>query len=333
MGPLLSPETVLQDRYRIEALVGQGGMGAVYKAHDLLLPGRVCAVKEVLPAQWHYARREVRQAAIAQFHREAITLARLDHPSLPKVSDVFTLEEREYLIMDFVTGPSLGEVLRQSQLDAPGQGLSEERVLEWSSQLLDALAYLHQQSPAILHGDIKPANIILAQSGLLKLVDFGLVKLMQPEDQQTITVVQGRGTLAYTPIEQFGGDVGHAEPSADIYSLGATLYHLLSGQAPPDAKSRFLEAGQLRSLRQPGRSISTRTEAAIFHAMSMHPDRRFSSAVAFRQELLGTSAHQIEDIPVNTWRAAVREHQWLLAMTFLLILVALFASLGLGAAR
>lgn len=333
VNSLLAPETVLQDRYRIESLVGQGGMGAVYKAHDLVLPGRVCAVKEVLPAQWHNTHADVRQSALAQFHREATTLARLDHPNLPKVSDAFTLEDREYLIMDFVPGPSLGEVLRQAQLDAPGDGLPEAQVLEWSSQLLDALDYLHGQSPAILHGDIKPANIILGQSGLLKLVDFGLVKLLLPESQQTVTVVQGRGTLAYTPIEQFGGDGSYTEPAADIYSLGATLYHLLAGEAPPDARSRFLEAGSLQSLRQPGKAISARTESAIFHALTMHPSQRTSSAAAFRQEL--------QEIPVphnvvksnGSWSAALQQNQLLMFFTLLLALAALLASLGLGPPR
>lgn len=316
MNSLLAPETVLQGRYRIESLVGQGGMGAVYKAHDLVLPGRICAVKEVLPAQWHNAHADVRKSALDQFHREAITLARLDHPNLPKVSDVFTLEDREYLIMDFVSGPSLGEVLRQAQLDAPRMGLPEAQVLEWSSQLLEALDYLHGQSPAILHGDIKPGNIILGQSGLLKLVDFGLVKLMLPESQQTITVVQGRGTLAYTPLEQFGGDGGYTEPSADIYSLGATLYHLLAGKAPPDARSRFLEAGKLQTLRQQDKAISTRTETAIFHALTMHPSQRTSSAAAFRQELLEPSIQQIAESSDDSWGAALHQHRKLFFFRF-----------------
>ena len=332
MESLLTPDTVLRDRYRIETLVGQGGMGAVYKAHDLRLPGRLCAVKEVLPVQWDYTPPEIRQSTLDQFHREASTLARLDHPNLPKVSDVFTLADREYLVMDFVAGPSLSEVLRQAQLEAPGHGLPEAQVLEWSSQLLDALAYLHGQSPAILHGDIKPANIILTQSGLLKLVDFGLVKLMQPEDQRTITVVQGRGTMAYTPIEQFGGDIGYTKPSADIYSLGATFYHLLAGQAPPDAKTRFLEAGRLRSLRQPGRAISARTEAVVFHAMAMHPSQRIPSAAAFRQELLESPAPQPAGTADHGWGAAVRDHWLLLGAVLFLVLAALLASLGLGPA-
>ncbi len=329
---LLAPNTVLRDRYRIETLVGQGGMGAVYKAHDLRLPGRLCAVKEVLPALRHSPPPENREAVLAQFHREAATLARLDHPNLPKVSDIFPWEDREYLIMDFVAGPSLGEVLRQVQLEQPAAGLPEAQVLEWSGQLLDALAYLHGQSPAILHGDIKPANIILTRSGLLKLVDFGLVRLLQPEDQQTVTVVQGQGTMAYTPIEQFGGDVGYTAPAADIYSLGATLYHLLAGRTPPDARTRFLEAGRLRSLRQPGRAISARTEAAIFHAMALHPSQRIPSAAAFRQALRTSPGPAGADRADHAWGPAVRAHRRLLVLTLLLVLAALLASLGLGPA-
>ncbi len=329
---LLPSDTVLRDRYRIEALVGQGGMGAVYKAHDLLLPGRLCAIKEVLPAPGDYTSPEIHQSILDQFHREATILARLDHPNLPKVSDVFSWANQEYLVMDFVVGPSLSEVLRQTQLEESAAGLPEAQVLEWSRQLLDALAYLHGQSPAILHGDIKPANIILTPSGLLKLVDFGLVQLVQLEDQKTITVVQGRGTMAYTPIERFGGDVGSTDPATDIYSLGATLYHLLAGQIPPDAKTRFLEAGQLPSLRQPGRAISARTESAVFHAMAMHPSRRPPSVAALRQELLESPAPSVAHGTDPDWSAAVRAHWPLLAVALLLVLAALLASLSSGSA-
>ena len=104
--------------------------------------------------------------------------------------------------------------------------------------VLDALDYLHSRTPPILHRDIKPANIIVTPEGLAKLVDFGLVQQVDNEDQQTLTVAQGRGTLAYTPLEQLGGDVGLADAKADIYSLGATLYHLLSGRVPPTAQVR-----------------------------------------------------------------------------------------------
>lgn len=328
MDEPLAPGTVLRDRYRIETLVGQGGMGAVYKAGDLRLPGRVCAVKEAMPALWGPARPESRAQARAQCRREATVLARLDHPNLPKVSDAFAHGPREYLIMDFVAGLNLGEVLRHQQKGQQAQGLPEAAVLAWSAQILDALAYLHGQAPPILHRDVKPANIIVTDSGALKLVDFGLVKVLQPEDQQTITVVQGRGTLPYTPLEQFGGDAGFADAASDLYSFGATLYHLLAGQPPPSAKERFLAAGQLAELRRPGRAISRRTEAAVFHAMAMHPSQRPASAAALRRELLGAppsgpAVLGVASAPDVTWGEALAARPALLAAATLLALGAL----------
>ncbi len=329
MDEPLAPGTVLRERYRIETLVGQGGMGAVYKARDLRLPGRVCAVKEAAPAAWEPARPASRAQARAQSRREAAVLARLDHPNLPKVSDAFAHGPREYLIMDFVAGLNLGEALRHRQKGQQAQGLPEATVLAWSAQILDALAYLHGQEPPILHRDVKPANIIVTDSGALKLVDFGLVKVLQPEDQRTLTVVQGRGTLPYTPLEQFGGDAGFADAASDLYSFGATLYHLLAGQPPPSAKERFLEAGQLAELRRPGRAISRRTEAAVFRAMAMHPSQRPASAAALRRELLGAPPSRpavlgVEAEPVAaTWGEALAARPALLAAATLLALGAL----------
>ncbi len=330
MHTSLPPDTELRARYRIEALVGQGGMGAVYRAQDLRLPGRVCAIKEILLAPPAGMDPAQQQQTCDQFHQEASILARLDHPNLPKVSDVFSLPCREYLVMDFVAGANLNELLAQASTSSR-QGFPEEQVLAWSEQILDALTYLHGQSPPILHRDIKPANLILTAQGMIKLVDFGLVKVMQPDDPQTITVVQGRGTLAYTPIEQYGGEDDFTSEASDIYSLGATLYHLLAGQAPADARTRFLQSGHLDELRKPGRRVSRRTEAAIFHALSMHPQQRPPTVAAFRHELLGTSpSHAIPvrgtSLSTAPWRRALRTHRWLLGLALLLHLLALALS-------
>ncbi|MGQ9585153.1 MAG: serine/threonine-protein kinase [Anaerolineae bacterium] len=279
----LPPGTVLKSRYRILEEVGQGGMGAVYRAEDLTLAGRQCALKEVHPelGQSPSLVEEARQ----QFYREASILARLDHPNLPKVSDYFSEGGREYLVMDFVAGRDLREIANQARKD--GQFLSEKLVLGWAEQLCDAVEYLHSQDPPVLHRDIKPANIKLTPSGIIKLVDFGLVKLLVPDDSRTITVVQGRGTAQYTPLEQYGGDTGHTDVRTDIYAMGATLYHLLTGQPPPDAKQRFLRP---ESLTDPGRlnpNLSRRTAQAILRAMAMHPHERPSTVSEFRQLLLG----------------------------------------------
>ncbi len=248
MQHILESGTILRGRYEILELVGQGGMGAVYKAGDVRLQGRICAVKEVLPNLSESASEEELAQIAEQFRIEASTLARLDHPNLPKVSDYFADNGREYLVMDFVEGRDLYEVLHEAMRN--NVFLDEQQVLDWATQLLDALEYMHNQDPPVVHRDIKPSNIKLTPRGTVKLVDFGLVKVLQSNDSRTVTVVQGRGTVAYTPLEQYGGDSGFTDARSDIYAMGATLYHLLTGQPPVDAKERFLRPGALTAIRQ-----------------------------------------------------------------------------------
>ena len=279
--PLKAGE-VLRGRYRVRRIIGQGGMGSIYLADDLRLEGRQCALKEVehdrtLP-------QEMVREARDQFLREATVLARLDHPNLPKVSDFFSIGSRDYLVMDYVPGKDLRTLMLEARQE--GRFLMEIEVLSWASQLCDALAYLHSQEPPILHRDIKPGNLKVTPSGLLKLVDFGLVKLLAP-GEVTITVLQGQGTALYTPLEQYGGDSGHTDARSDIYSFGATLYHLLTNQAPADARDRFLNPENLVPPRAINSDISLRTERAILWAMSLHPDERPESIERFRQSLLG----------------------------------------------
>jgi serine/threonine protein kinase len=288
MSQTLPNGAILRDRYEIVDLVGRGGMGAVYKAEDLRLRGRICAIKEVQPELIGSPGIDGEGQAHDQFYREASTLARLDHPNLPKVSDFFSQEGREYLVMDFVPGKDLRQLLEEARQH--DTFLDEETVLAWGVQLCDALTYLHTQDPPVLHRDIKPSNIKLAPRGVLKLVDFGLVKLLQPDESRTVTVVQGRGTLAYTPLEQYGGDTGHTDVRTDIYSFGATLYHLLTGQPPADAKQRFLRPGSLKPPRDINPRLSVHTEKAILAAMAQHPDDRPSSAEELRQLLLNRRA-------------------------------------------
>jgi serine/threonine-protein kinase len=291
--PPLKPDSVLRNRYRVLAAIGQGGMGSIYRAEDLRLSGRYCALKAIQvdpnssPDQQEQARE--------QFHREASVLARLDHPNLPKVSDFFNQGNRDFLVMDFVPGTDLRQKMEEAR--SRGEFLSERTVLNWAGQMCDALTYLHSQNPPIVHRDVKPANIKLTPDGIIKLVDFGLVKLMVPDDSRTVTVVQGRGTALYTPLEQYGGDTGHTDPRTDIYSLGTTLYHLLTGEPPAEAKARFLRSSSLTRPREINPEISQRTERAILWAMAMHPDDRPPSVEAFREELLSTG-------PLSLWPAS-----------------------------
>ncbi|HEY62748.1 MAG TPA: serine/threonine protein kinase [Anaerolineae bacterium] len=278
----LKPESILKGRYKIRRIIGQGGMGSVYLADDIRLAGRLCALKEVFfdPTLPEEILGQVRD----QFMREATVLARLDHTNLPKVSDFFSIEERDYLVMDFVPGKDLSTLMTEARIDK--KFLDERIVLAWAVQIADALAYLHSQNPPILHRDIKPSNLKLTPNGIIKLVDFGLVKILAADDV-TITVVQGRGTATYTPLEQYGGDTGHTDTRSDIYSFGATLYHLLTNKPPEEARDRFLNPGQLLPPSDINPAISPRTERAILWAMSLHPDNRPQSINEFRQALLG----------------------------------------------
>jgi serine/threonine protein kinase len=315
----LAPGTVLRARYQVIEIVGEGGMGAVYRAADLVLAGRECAVKEIGPEPG--ATPDMLAQTRDQFYREASVLARLDHPNLPKVSDYFSEGERDYLVMDFVPGQSLRQLVDEArQRDT---FLTEKQVLAWASQLCDALEYLHEQETPILHRDIKPSNIKVTPTGTVKLVDFGLVKLLVPDDSRTITILQGRGTIQYTPLEQYGGDTGHTDVRSDVYSFGATLYHLLCGQPPAEAKQRFLRPGSLKLPRELNPALSPHIEQAILWAIAMHPDERPTSVAEFRQALLASSFR----FPVFISRFVTPEGNWWSILEANLSLIALLVVL------
>ncbi|MEI2691323.1 MAG: bifunctional serine/threonine-protein kinase/formylglycine-generating enzyme family protein [Anaerolineae bacterium] len=299
--PLTIGQT-LQNRYRILSLLGQGGMGAVYLAEDLRLPGRRCAIKENVPDP--QASPQVLAQLRQQFLAEASILAQLDHPSLPKVSDYFTVGGNEYLVMDFVAGENLQSVLDR-WLQQHRQPLPERAVLPWFDQVLDALTYLHSQQPyAIIHRDIKPGNIILTPQGKVKLVDFGLVKLLDPLRPGTATVVKGMGTPEYAALEQHGqAAYGHTDARTDIYALGATLYHLLTGAAPPDAVQLAVKPGSLTPPRQANPALSAASETAILKALKTQPDQRFQSAAEMRTALPASGGQQPP--PAPPWRQRV----------------------------
>ena len=284
MLPTLKNGEVLRGRYKILERIGQGGMGSIYLADDTRLKGRQCALKEV-----EYDRalpEDVREEARGQFMREATILARLDHPNLPKVSDFFSNGTRDYLVMDYVPGNDLRALLLEARRKK--FFLKEMDVLSWADQIASALTFLHSQEPSIVHRDIKPSNLKLMPHGLIKLVDFGLVKILAPEEV-TITIIQGQGTALYTPLEQYGGSDVHTDIRSDIYSFGATLYHLLTNEPPADARRRFLQPESLVPLRQINPTVSPRTERAILWAMALHPDERPHTINDFRQALLGYS--------------------------------------------
>src|SRR5213594_2298258 len=219
---MLSAGTVLQGRYRIVRQLGQGGMGAVYEAVDQRLD-TVVALKETL-----FADERLRK----QFEREARLLARMHHPALPRVSDHFNEGDGQFLVMQYIAGEDFYEML--TRRNSP---FSQAEVLRWGDQLCDALDYLHTQDPQIIHRDIKPQNLKLTSRGQIVLLDFGLAKgSVGPLTAVTTSASIYGYTPNYAPLEQIQG-LG-TDPRSDIYSLAATLYHLMTNLKPPDALSR-----------------------------------------------------------------------------------------------
>lgn len=277
----LDPGQLLQERYRIVALLGEGGMGAVYRAWDTRLNVAV-ALKEMRPQPG------LDPATLAglrdQFRREATILARLSHPNLVRVTDFFEDGSNAYLVMDFVLGESLADKLMREGAQ------SETQVIAWGRQLLDALAYCHAEG--IIHRDIKPQNVIIHATGKAVLVDFGLVKLWNPNDPRTQTIMRGMGTPEYAPPEQYDTHSGHTDARSDLYSLGATLYHALTGQAPATATQRMAMPGAFKPLRTINTQVSPSMEAVISRAMELQLDRRFPSAGAMTDALVSQRATQ-----------------------------------------
>src|SRR6266404_316747 len=219
---MLAADIVLQERYRIIRQLGQGGMGAVYEAIDERLDTMV-ALKETL-----FTDEKLRK----QFEREARLLARLHHPALPRVSDHFNEGDGQFLVMQYIAGEDLAEMLTQRNAPFP-----QPEVVRWADQLCDALDYLHTQEPQIIHRDIKPQNLKLTARGQIVLLDFGLAKGQAGELSRITTSASIFGyTPNYAPLEQIQG-LG-TDARSDIYSLAATAYHLMTGVKPPDALTR-----------------------------------------------------------------------------------------------
>ena len=328
MSTNLQPNDTLRDRYKIVGLIGTGGMGAVYLADDTRLRGRQCAIKETLPR--FNLSEAATQAARDQFYEEASTLARLDHPGLPKVNDFFSIEERDYLVMDYVPGQNLLEIITETRRE--DRLLAQEEVLGWAKQLCDTLTYLHTRTPVVLHRDIKPANIKVTPEGQLKLVDFGLVKPLDPDDPNTLTGLQGAGSLPYAPLEQYVDHLGHTDARSDLYALGATLYHVLTGQVPASAQERFLIPESLPHPCTLNPTLSSGVAEAILAALAPHPKDRPTSIAVWQQLLQSSlSTAPMGSVPHplgNDWPASLRENWWLMGMAILLLAASAWMTFG-----
>ncbi len=323
----LQPGDGLRDRYNIIGFLGAGGMGTVYLAEDNRLEGRQCAIKEIILQS--SLSDEVEQNVRKQFHQEASTLARLDHPGLPKVSDYFSIDKRDYLVMDFVAGRNLLEITSEARREA--RFLEQMIVLGWMEQLCDTLTYLHTRKPPVLHRDIKPANIKLTPEGRLKLVDFGLVKPLDPEDPNTLTGLQGAGSLPYAPLAQYVDHLGHTDARSALYALGATMYHLLTGQTPASAQERFIVPESLPSPQEINPDISVGMAQVVLTAMAPHPKDRPASVTDWQQELhsFATTQPLSTTNPTGTdWRSTAKENWWLAGIAVVLLLASLWMTFG-----
>ena len=326
MLPPLVSDFILRERYIIKDLVGQGGMGCVYRASDMRLPGRLCAIKEVQYDQ--NAENDTIAQAQVQFLQEASILAQLDHPNLPKVSDYFGEDGRDFLVMDYVPGQDLKQIL--NSYTTREEIIPESRVRDWAMQILDALTYLHHQDPPVLHRDIKPSNIKLTPDNRIKLVDFGLAKLLLADDSKTITIIQGQGTALYTPLEQYGGEFDHTNVRSDLYAFGATLYALLTSLPPASAKDRFLNPHLLRPPHEIDNRISQSMSDAVMWALEMHPDKRPFDSQTLRTAIQGkivAPKHDDDAEPSLVWLSAVWENRLPLLTVLTLLLIAILITI------
>jgi WD40 repeat protein/predicted Ser/Thr protein kinase len=256
--------SILKDRFRVESQLGKGGMGAVYLAHDQLLDINV-AIKENLSPSSESER---------QFLREARILAGLRHPNLPRVSDYFSIEDRQYLVMDYIEGQDLHDLVKNQQPTV-------EEILRWADTVCEALIYLHTREPAVIHRDIKPSNIKLQPDGTVMLVDFGIAKEF---DLGTTTTTGARGlTPGFSPPEQYG--LRRTDARSDQYSLAATLYDLLAGQRPTDSFERLFRKKPITPVRELNDTVPAGLEIAIHRAMELEPDDRFPDIESFRDAL------------------------------------------------
>lgn len=264
------PKTALVNRYVIQDVIGVGGMGSVYRARDLHFPNvvKLVAVKEMIN---NASDPLIRQTIIHNFEREANILATLNHSSIPRIYDYFSLEERSYLVLEFINGKDLEMIIEETE-----GFMAEEQVLVWAIELCDVLNFLHTHKPdPIIFRDMKPSNVMINQSQHVMLVDFGIAKPFQAGQKGTMI-----GTEGYSPPEQYRGE---STPLADVYALGATLHHALTRRNPQmEPPFSFTE----RPVRKINPAISADLETVISRALQYNPEDRFQSAEEMKEALV-----------------------------------------------
>ncbi len=282
--PLLAAGSVLQGRYTIVRLLGMGGMGAVYFCDDAQT-GRAWALKSLFDKTF-----------VEQFRLEAATLHRLHHPQLPSVIDYFEENGIPYFVMEVIDGKGLDVIVAEKK--KAGAFLPVLTVVRWGVQICDALTYIHGQTPPIIHRDIKPENIKFTPTGMIKLVDFGLLKLYDPAGGLTSRLIGSMGSEGYTAYEQYL-NIGATGPGTDIYAFGASLYTLLTNEIPPTPPDRLATPGLLKPARAINSAVPRDLDMAISKAMEIEIGDRYGSAQQFRAALLAAvpGAQQVMSAP------------------------------------
>lgn len=262
-------------RYKIERSVAAGGMGAVYRALDTRF-NRPCAVKEMLD---DFQNDSDRSQAVEWFTREATLLLDLNHPCIPRVRDFFVEEGRHYLVMDFIEGRTLGEVLEKEGNIAGvngARGVSEARARSWAQQVCSVLSYLHRQSPPIIFRDLKPSNIMVTDKDEVKLIDFGIARTFQQSPRSSTIIM----TIGYAPPEQLHG---RPEPRSDIYALGATLHRVLTHHDAANNKPTIFAFPPVRTLRP---DVSVAFEQVIARALESNLEARWPGAAEMERAVI-----------------------------------------------
>ncbi|HYP29545.1 MAG TPA: protein kinase [Blastocatellia bacterium] len=272
----LEPGTLLLDRYLIVKRVGGGGMGSVYQAKDKRLADRLCAVKEMIEL---FADENQRAKAVEDFKREAEVLAQLEHPSIPTIYDYFIEGGRYYLVMKWIGGGDLAEQMRLR-----GGVVDEPSVTKWAIQICDVLHYIHSQKPPIIYRDLKPANLMIDdKTGRVMLVDFGIARVVRSTEKGVTAI----GTMGYAPPELFAGKV---EPRSDIYSLGATMFHMMTGADPQDNPLLIFDFSKNPRPTAINPAISPEMERLLMKTVAHKPEDRHANALELMRGLEEHSA-------------------------------------------
>lgn len=264
----LAPGAILNSRYKIQRLIGEGATGAVYLARDMRERGRIWAIKEL----WAEADAEAEEI----FRNELRMLRSLRHDAIPVLEDAFDVGEHRYLVMERIEGPTLEHVLEESKRPLP-----EDEVLNWGMQLCDVLAYLHGRQPPVLYRDLKPSNCMLTRGNIIKIVDLGIARHFNPRNTRDTHIF---GTPGYCAPEQYHG---RSSAASDIYALGATMFVLLSKIDPEPLRFVF------PPLRKHNPVVSEATASVLAKALTQDPGKRFATAEEMRAALESCRGHVV----------------------------------------